>query len=187
MLVEEGYFPVVIGQRQHTEVRGLIGDFPAACVIMESADIHQLPAPPKIGIISQTTQPIERVLSLVNEIKSARPASEVRFLDTVCHPTKQRQAALEDLCRRHEVIVIIGGRNSNNTRQLVEKTTALGRRAIHVQSADELLPEWFALTKSVGITAGTSTLDETVREVVDRIRQMQDESHPPRCGLAEQG
>jgi 4-hydroxy-3-methylbut-2-en-1-yl diphosphate reductase len=172
LLVEEGYFPVVIGQRQHTEVRGLTGDFPEACVILDQAEITSLPSHPKIGIISQTTQPIERVLALVAAVKSAHPQSEVRFVDTVCHPTKQRQTALEDLCSRHEIIVIIGGKNSNNTRQLVEKTRTLGREAVHIESAADLRAEWFTRASSIGVTAGTSTLDETVQEVVERLRQM---------------
>lgn len=171
-LVNDGYQPVVIGQRQHVEVRGLIGDFPQAVVVLEEADIEQIPAHPSLGIVSQTTQPIERALRLVDAIKRCHRSSEVRFIDTICHPTKQRQTALDDLIRDCDHIVVIGGRNSNNTRQLAQKATACGRATLQIEQANELEPEWFAEAHNVGVTAGTSTLDETVDAVMQRLRQI---------------
>jgi 4-hydroxy-3-methylbut-2-enyl diphosphate reductase len=90
-LVRDGFFPVVIGQPGHVEVRGLTEDFAGAVVISDSADIAQIPPTPRIGIISQTTQPIERVKQLVAAIRDQRPEAEVRFADTVCKPTKDRK------------------------------------------------------------------------------------------------
>ena len=171
-LVEEGYHPIVIGQRQHVEVRGLTGDFPEASIVLEEADARQIPPAARLGIISQTTQPLDRVLELVAAIKRQHPRSEVRFVDTVCHPTKQRQTALEELCQRCEVVIIIGGRNSNNTRQLTEKAARLGARAHQIETPDDLREEWFTGIREVGITAGTSTPDETVTAVMDRLRTM---------------
>lgn len=172
LLVEEGYHPVIVGQRDHAEVRGLTGDHPAASVLPDSAAVDAVPLARKLGVIAQTTQPLERVLELVAALKRRQPQAEVRFIDTVCRPTKQRQAALEELCRRCELIVVVGGRNSNNTRQLAGKAAALGVRVHQVESADELQPAWFAGVREVGITAGTSTLDETVQAVVERLRRL---------------
>jgi 4-hydroxy-3-methylbut-2-enyl diphosphate reductase len=172
ILVQEGYHPIVIGQRQHVEVRGLIGDFPEASVVLDEVDVLQIPASTRLGVISQTTQPLDRVLELVAAIKRQHPRAEVRFVDTVCHPTKQRQTALEELCQRCPVVIVIGGRNSNNTRQLTEKATRLGARAHQIETPDDLREEWFAGITEVGITAGTSTLDETVTAVMDRLRKM---------------
>jgi 4-hydroxy-3-methylbut-2-enyl diphosphate reductase len=172
MLVEEGYHPVVIGQRQHVEVRGLIGDYPQATVLLSAGEIGLIPDHARLGIISQTTQPLDAVLQLIEAIKRHHVASEVRFVDTVCHPTKQRQSALEELCRSCEVVIIIGGRNSNNTRQLRDKARELGVRAHQVETAEELEPAWFADVRDVGITAGTSTMDETIRAVMDRLQSM---------------
>lgn len=176
LLVQEGYFPVVIGQAEHVEVRGLTGDHPRAVVILKATDVSAIPQAPRIGVISQTTQPLERALALVEAVKRARPGSEVRFVDTVCHPTKQRQSALEQLCARNELIVVIGGRNSNNTRQLVETALRLGRRAIHIECPDDLRASDFRGVSSVGVTAGTSTLDETVQAVVERLRVIASEA-----------
>jgi 4-hydroxy-3-methylbut-2-enyl diphosphate reductase len=172
MLVEEGYHPVVIGQRQHVEVRGLIGDYPQASVLLSAGEIGLIPDHARLGIISQTTQPLDAVLQLIEVIKRHHAASEVRFVDTVCHPTKQRQSALEELCRSCEVVIIIGGRNSNNTRQLTDKARELGVRTHQVETAEELEPAWFADVRDVGVTAGTSTMDETIRAVMDRLQCM---------------
>lgn len=171
-LVEEGYHPVVIGQRLHVEVRGLVGDFPMASVLQNEAEAALIAPHAKLGVISQTTQPLERVLQLVQALKETHPHSEVRFIDTVCHPTKQRQTALEDLCRRCEIVIIIGGKNSNNTRQLTEKASRLGVRAHQIEAPDDLQEEWFTGFTEVGVTAGTSTLDETVAAVMERLRQL---------------
>lgn len=171
-LVQVGYFPVVIGKRGHVEVKGLIGDFPNAIVIETTGDIPELPPDEgRFGVISQTTQPIEHVRQLVAAIRRARVDAEVKFCDTVCQPTKNRQLALERLLAHCDVIVVVGGRNSNNTLQLVEKSRAAGRRVIHIERPDELRREWLVDARNVGITAGTSTLQETVAAVQARLRE----------------
>ncbi|HCN76413.1 MAG TPA: 4-hydroxy-3-methylbut-2-enyl diphosphate reductase [Verrucomicrobiales bacterium] len=172
MLVREGCHPVVIGQANHVEVRGLTGDFPGAFVIETGADAAALPFRERYGIVSQTTQPLERVLALVEVVKRRHPGAQARFMDTVCRPTKLRQEALEDLCVRCEVVIVIGGRASNNTRQLLEKALRLGVRAHLVETAADLLPEWLRGAENIGVTAGTSTLDETVRAVMDRLQTL---------------
>ena len=169
MLVGLGYFPVIIGQPGHVEVEGLAGDFPGAVVVQSAADLERLPYGERLGVISQTTQPIEKVRLLVEAIRQARPGSEVRFADTVCQPTKNRQAALRKLINECDTMVVVGGRNSNNTLQLVAAATVAGLRVFHVERADELVAEWFDDAEVVGITAGTSTLKETVAAVRDRL------------------
>ncbi len=177
-LVESGYFPVVIGQESHVEVRGLTGDFPQAVVVLEDADIERVPFHPRLGVISQTTQPTLRALQLVDLLKRRHPAAEVRFVDTICHPTKLRQKSLEELCAHCDTMVVIGGRNSNNTRQLAAAAARLGCTAIQVECADDLQPVWFRHSENVGVTAGTSTLDETVRAVLDRLQVIEAEATP---------
>jgi 4-hydroxy-3-methylbut-2-en-1-yl diphosphate reductase len=171
-LVAAGYFPVVIGKVGHVEVRGLTEDFPEACVVDLPCDILKLPLRDRYGVISQTTQPIDRVRALVAEIERLHPASEVRFVDTVCKPTKDRQSALRKLIDVAEVVVVVGGRGSNNTRQLVESCHAAGRRAFHVERPKELRAEWFDGINVVGLTAGTSTLRETIDAVFRRLEQI---------------
>ncbi|MEA3187297.1 MAG: 4-hydroxy-3-methylbut-2-en-yl diphosphate reductase [Chthoniobacter sp.] len=171
-LVSLGYFPVVIGKLGHVEVVGLTGDFPEAHVIGALADVARLPKRERYGVISQTTQPLDKVLALVQEIRSSNPESEVRFCDTVCRPTKDRQNALKKLLAEVDVLVVVGGRNSNNTRQLVETATAAGVPAHHIERAEELEAKWFQGGEVVGLTAGTSTLHETVAAVRERLLQI---------------
>ena len=171
-LVAAGYFPVVIGKVGHVEVRGLTEDFPEACVVDLASDVLKLPRRDRYGVISQTTQPIDRVRALVAEIERLNPESKVRFVDTVCKPTKDRQSALRKLINATDAIVVVGGRESNNTRQLVETCRAAGKRAFHIERPGELQVEWFDNIDIVGVTAGTSTLRETVEAAHERLKQI---------------
>ena len=132
----------------------------------------RLQAHPRFGIAAQTTQSIERVQHLVALVQRRFPLSEVRFVDTVCQPTKQRQQAADDLAGQCDVIVVVGGANSNNTRELVNTCARYGSRVHHVQSDADLRADWFMNAKSVGITAGTSTPDHVVDRVERRIREL---------------
>jgi 4-hydroxy-3-methylbut-2-enyl diphosphate reductase len=164
-VVRDGRHPVVIGQANHVEVRGLVGDLDEYTVVLSEADIEQLAGRPRLGIVAQTTQPIEVVLDLVAAIRRRFPDADVRFLDTVCQPTKDRQAALRRLVEETDVVVIVGGPDSNNSRKLTELARSLGRSAYQVAGVADLRPEWFAEARLVGLTAGTSTPDRTIAEV----------------------
>src|SRR4029077_19318920 len=107
-------------------------------------------------VVAQTTQSIERVHDLVALIRRQFPRSDVRFIDTVCQPTKQRQNAAVDLATRCDVIIVVGGANSNNTRELVTTCGRFCQRVHHIQTELDLYPEWFRDEDVVGITAGTS-------------------------------
>ena len=169
LLVSLGYFPVAIGKRGHVEVAGLTGDFPDVGVVECEDDIASLPERERYGVISQTTQPLEKVQALVAALRRARPASEVRFTDTVCQPTKNRQNALRKLIAACDTLVVVGGRNSNNTVQLAAAARAAGLAVFHIERPDELDPAWFRDAENVGLTAGTSTLKETVAAVHARL------------------
>jgi len=169
-LVRDGYHPVIVGQRGHVEVRGLTEDLDDFDVILEDDDVLALREHPRIGVAAQTTQPIAKVRRLVALIRQRFPQSAVRFVDTVCQPTKQRQEAAADLARQCDVVIVVGGANSNNTRELVQTCSRHCRRVHHVQSDAEVRPEWFAGVQVVGITAGTSTPDAVIDRVDQRVR-----------------
>jgi 4-hydroxy-3-methylbut-2-enyl diphosphate reductase len=177
-LVAEGYFPVVIGNPHHVEVRGLVGDLERFEVIQSDAEIERLAGHPRIGIISQTTEPVERVLGLAEQIRQRFPESEVRLIDTICAPTKERQLAARRLAVSCDVIVVVGGRNSNNTRRLAQTCGEHGAACYQVESAAELQPGWFLGAHRVGITAGTSTPDETILAVRDRLQEIAEQQLP---------
>jgi 4-hydroxy-3-methylbut-2-enyl diphosphate reductase len=168
-LVREGYHPVIIGQRNHVEVRGLTEDLADFDVVLSEADIFEMAERPRFGVAAQTTQPVERVRRLVDVLRRRFPQAEVRFIDTVCHPTRQRQNAAVELARQADVVVVIGGAHSNNTHELVRTCGGYCSRVHHVQTAADLRPEWFAEARTVGLTAGTSTPDAVVEEVEQRL------------------
>lgn len=176
-LAAAGYHPVVIGKKGHVEVRGLTGDHPEAVVIEAPADLKDLPNAAKIGIVAQTTQPEARVAALVDAVRKLRPESQVVYHDTVCRPTKDRQRALEELCREATAIIVVGGANSNNTRELVESARSLGCQAWRVETPAEIDPVWLQGHEVVGVTAGTSTLPIAVESVVLRLRALARENH----------
>jgi 4-hydroxy-3-methylbut-2-enyl diphosphate reductase len=166
---------VIIGQRAHVEVRGVTDDLDHFDVVQDEADVLALTEHPRIGIAAQTTQPIEKVRHLVARIRERFPRSDVRFIDTVCQPTKQRQNAAVDLARRSDVVLVIGGANSNNTRELVTTCRRFCPRVHHVQTESDLRPEWFRDADVVGVTAGTSTPDDVIEAIVCRIRELDPE------------
>jgi 4-hydroxy-3-methylbut-2-enyl diphosphate reductase len=170
-LVRDGYHPVIIGQRAHVEVRGLTEDLDDFDVVLDEADVLELDEHPRIGIAAQTTQPIERVQHLVTLIRRQFPQSDIRFIDTVCKPTKQRQTAAVELARRCDVVIVIGGAHSNNTRELVNTCRRYCSQVHHVQTESDLQPEWFPAAGTVGITAGTSTPDHVIDRIDQRIRE----------------
>jgi 4-hydroxy-3-methylbut-2-en-1-yl diphosphate reductase len=164
-LVREGYHPVLIGKRDHVEVRGMTEDLQEFDVILNERDAFELREHARFGIAAQTTQPIEKVRYLVGLIRWRFPKSEVRFVDTVCRPTKQRQHAAVELAQQSDLVVVIGGAHSNNTHELVMTCARYCGKVHHVQTAADLRPEWFAGAGTVGITAGTSTPDAEVAAV----------------------
>jgi len=173
-LVRDGYHPVIIGQRAHVEVRGMTDDLEDFDVVLDEDDVSRLEEHARIGIAAQTTQSIEKVRHLVAVIRRRFPQSDIRFIDTVCKPTKQRQTAAVDLARRCDVVIVIGGANSNNTRELVRTCSQHCSRVHHVQTESDLRPEWFRTAGTVGITAGTSTPDDVIDRVDQRIRECGD-------------
>jgi 4-hydroxy-3-methylbut-2-enyl diphosphate reductase len=150
----------------------LTEDLAAFDVVLTEADVAELQERPRLGIVAQTTQPVERVWHLAALIRERFPRSEVRVVDTVCIPTKLRQQAAEDLARRCDAIVVIGGAASNNTLELAGACRRHCARVFHVQQPGDLRAEWFAGAGVVGITAGTSTPEALIDGVEARLKTL---------------
>jgi len=169
-LARDGYHIVIVGQRDHVEVRGLTGDLDRFDVVLEDEDLLGLEEHPRIGVAAQTTQSIEKVRHLVDLIRQRFPNSDVRFVDTVCKPTKDRQSAAVEMARQSDVVIVVGGRSSNNTRELVKTCARYCARVHHVETDADVRHEWLEAAEIVGLTAGTSTPDEVIDRVEARIR-----------------
>jgi 4-hydroxy-3-methylbut-2-enyl diphosphate reductase len=138
-------------------------------------------------VAAQTTQPIEKVRELVRLIRKRFPQAEVRFIDTVCRPTKQRQHAAIEMAQQADVVVVIGGAHSNNTHELVRSCGRYCLQVHHVQTAHDLREAWFEGAQTVGVTAGTSTPDASIDEVEQWLNQLASRRHlePPAQAIAE--
>jgi 4-hydroxy-3-methylbut-2-enyl diphosphate reductase len=182
--VRDGYHVVVVGQRDHVEVRGLTGDLDCFDVVLADEDVLALEEHPRLGVAAQTTQPLEKVRHVVDMIRRRFPQSDVRFTDTVCKPTKERQLAAVEMARQADVVIVIGGRSSNNTRELVTTCRRYCARVHHVQTDADLRSEWFDAANVVGLTAGTSTPDDVIDRVEARIRQLEAQTPSVAIGAA---
>ena len=172
-LEREGWFPVIIGEDNHVEVRGVVGNLKQAVVIHDEDDLSRLAGKTRIGIVTQTTNRLERVQALVAAIKALPGVVEVRFIDTICQPVKERQQAIHTLLAEDiDLGIVIGGLNSANTRKLAELIRDRGIEVHHIERVEDLRSEWFTGKGHVGITAGTSTPQDVIQEVYGRVREL---------------
>lgn len=175
-MVKKGLFPVVIGHPEHVEVKGIIGDLDEYYVLYTDKDLPGLEALGKkhLGIVSQTTNQPEVVEQLAARIKNLPGVESVEFVNTVCKPTRDRQMAVHELASEVDMMIVIGGFNSSNTKKMVKICEDKGITCHHIETASELNPSWFAEKIRVGITAGTSTPDEVIEEVHQAIQKIRE-------------
>lgn len=184
-LYKQGHQVVVFGDHKHQEVRGIVGWTDDTAVV--SMDVQELVprliaqtrsgkrVPKRIAVVSQTTQPAERFKRFVSELFSRLPDDfrEVQVHNTICDPTLDRQSAVVDLADEVDIMIVVGGHDSANTRHLAELSEEEGLETYHIEWAHELRQEWFAGHRMVGVTAGASTPDEVIDEVVGLIEAIE--------------
>jgi 4-hydroxy-3-methylbut-2-enyl diphosphate reductase len=173
-MVQKGLFPVVIGQRNHVEVKGIVGDLDEYYIVHTEADLEGLEhlGKKKLGIVSQTTNQCETVEKLVEKIKQLPNVESVEFVNTVCKPTRDRQKAAHELANEVDLMIVVGGYNSSNTKKLLKVCEEKNVQGYHIESANELNSAWFKDKNKVGITAGTSTPEDVIQEVYARIQDI---------------
>ncbi len=170
-MVQKDYFPVVIGQQDHVEVKGIVGDLEDFLVINNVSDLEKIEQAGKrrLGIVSQTTLQVEKAEHLVSKIRNLECVDEVYFVNTICQPTRDRQIAVRDLADQVDIMIVIGGYNSSNTKKLVQVCEEKNIQAYHIESFSQLEGDWFHNKNHVGITAGTSTPEYVINEVHEAI------------------
>jgi 4-hydroxy-3-methylbut-2-enyl diphosphate reductase len=167
----DGYSVVIVGEAEHPEVEGILAHADGEAIVVESADDlpERLPSR-RVGVVVQTTQTLSRLEEVVAALLPR--ISELRVANTICSATSKRQQSAEELAGSVGVMVVVGGRNSGNTKRLVEICRAVNPRVHHVETAEELQREWFDGAESVGVTAGASTPDEQISGVIAAIEAM---------------
>ncbi|OFW57147.1 MAG: 4-hydroxy-3-methylbut-2-enyl diphosphate reductase [Actinobacteria bacterium RBG_16_64_13] len=170
-LKEHGYLVVILGEREHPEVLGLRSYAGGDSLVVESPEDLPPKLPSKrIGVVVQTTQSQERLSELVSHL--APLARELLVHNTICNATEQRQSAARAMASEVDVVIVVGGRNSGNTRRLAELCLVQQPRTYHVESPAEIDPEWVRGARVVGITAGASTPPEQIEAVAAAVRGM---------------
>ncbi len=176
-MAEAGFTVVVFGDPNHREVKGVLGWAKPNAVAVRDGDPIPHDLPSRLALISQTTQSRERFAEFVSEIMRTRvdQISELRVVNTLCDVTSSQQAAARELAQEVDLMLVVGGHNSANTRHLVEVCEEEGTEAHHVESADELKAEWLDGRERVGVTAGASTPDSAVEAVVRSAQRIAEE------------
>lgn len=167
-LEREGYAIVIVGEEDHPEVLSVTGNLhQPVTVVPGTGDSKVLTVDGKIGVVCQTTQPLEHLRAVVDALLPR--SRELRVFNTICEATFERQESALELASHVDVMLVVGGKNSANTRRLRELCRDAGRDAYHIETADELEPQWFDGKNEVGIVGGASTphwiIDEVVKDV----------------------
>jgi 4-hydroxy-3-methylbut-2-enyl diphosphate reductase len=163
-----GYFVIILGERDHPEVLALHSYAGENSLVVESpGDLPQELPSQRVGVVVQTTQSQEHLVDLVSRL--APRTRELLVYNTICNATEQRQAAAMTMAEQVDAVVVVGGRNSGNTRRLAELCSARQPRTYHVEAADELDPAWFRGLRVVGVTAGASTPPDQIKAVAERL------------------
>jgi 4-hydroxy-3-methylbut-2-enyl diphosphate reductase len=166
-LRNDGYKIVVVGDANHPEVKGTLSHVPGAWCIETVDEVAKLPRASKIGVVVQSTWSGHGFTDIVKALSAKY--HEVRAVNTICTDTHNRQAEATELAREVEVMVVVGGKTSANTKHLAELSAMNGARAYHIEGPDELRAEWFDGVSVAGLMSGASTPGWLVDEVADRM------------------
>lgn len=168
----EGKKVVIIGDKEHDEVIAISERLNHPIIISHPSEVvGKIPDRKlKLGIVIQSTQDIENVQQIVSEIIPR--ARELTLYNTICHPSRSHQREIRQMPKNNDLMIIIGSFTSANTKRLTSISRSINPRTYQIESAKDLDPKWFKGIKSVGITAGASTPDEVINQVLSRVKEI---------------
>lgn len=166
---KKGYSIIIIGDKNHDEVKGIAGQLKQKPIIINKTAMGKIKKIKKAAIVVQSTQDIEKVIRLVERLK--KHIKNMVFHNTICKPTKMKQQEAKNLALKNDVMIIIGSKTSANTQRLFEISKSKNKKSHWVRSEKDIKKEWFKNAKSVGIAAGASTPDETTKKVILQIKK----------------
>ena len=175
-LAESGYKVIIFGERDHPEVKGLLGWAGAnAVATLDSDQVAHMDLNRRAGILSQTTQNKNKFLDFINQVNTTvlHNVRELRIVNTICDETEKRQDAALELARKSDIVLVVGGRNSANTKRLAEICSTLVETHL-IETDVEIEENWLHDKKHIGVAAGTSTPDKSIDAVVDKVRALSD-------------
>lgn len=169
LLREEDYHVIILGEKNHPEVRGLMSYANDDVIVVDG----KTPLPKlksRVGIVVQTTQPLEALKKVLSD--ALEHAKEIKVYNTICNSTALRLNETEKMARKADIMLVVGGKNSANTTQLARLCRSLSVPTYHIETSSEIKEEWVKGTKKLGITAGASTPEWIIKEVEGRIRDI---------------
>ena len=179
-LVDEGYQVVMIGNRNHPEAKSVVGHAGGDILVTEDFEeikklLNRFPKK-RLGILSQTTQTFARFSEMV--VRCLQICEEVKVFNTICYATENNQAEVQQMVQQVEAMVVVGGKNSENTGHLAELCRQSGVPTYHIETSEEIADAWFDGVQKVGVAAGASTPDWIIDAVVGRLKRISDTAGP---------
>ncbi len=171
----EGRKLIIIGDHGHDEVVGIQAQVPKAIVVSSIEEAEKLPRMKKAGVVSQSTQMIQNVQEIIAIL--SMKIFDLRFVNTVCFPTRRNQAQIKEIAPISDVMIIVGSFTSANTKRLHEVSLGLNPRSYMVEDAAHIKDDWFLDATSVGVSAGASSPDDLIEEVVEHLKNLHVKTH----------
>ncbi len=171
LLKKEKYYILIVGEHEHPEVEALVGYAGKNSLVVKSADqVKDINLKKKVGVVSQTTQPMKILKDVIDNLDWYN-FKEIRVFDTICDATTKRQESALKIAKKADIMLVIGGHSSSNTKKLAQLCHDAGVKTYHIESKNDLNKDWFINKKVVGITAGASTPSWVVDEVIKELRK----------------
>lgn len=170
-LENNGFQMIVIGDKSHDEVKGITGQLKTKAIVidkLENIPFKKIKSIRQAGIVVQSTQNLDRVQKILNILRDNIP--EIEFHNTICKPTRIKQNEIKIMPLENEVMIIIGSKTSANTKRIYEISKSLNQKSYWINSSNKIKKSWIDKAKSVGITAGASTPESTIQEVIQKIK-----------------
>ncbi|MFO8053173.1 MAG: 4-hydroxy-3-methylbut-2-enyl diphosphate reductase [Candidatus Omnitrophota bacterium] len=169
---KKGYKIIVIGDKKHDEVQGIVGQLnKQAIVITPNSTINKkrINNIKKAAVVTQSTQNIEKVTKVVDKLKNHIP--KLKFINTICKPTQQKQDEIKKMPYKNDIMLIVGSRTSANTKRLYQISKVINKDTYWIRNVKDIKPGWFKNVKSVGITAGASTPESSIKSVINKLKE----------------
>ncbi len=173
---KQGYEIIMIGHDGHPEVEGTLGRIPGKVhLISEVPDVAQLTVkdPTKLAYVTQTTLSVDDTKEVIDALKARFPGIIGPSTKDICYATQNRQAAVRELAKHVDVVLVIGARNSSNSNRLQERAQEEGVSAYLIEDASQLNPDWVRGKRAVGITAGASAPEDLVQDLISHLREIE--------------
>ncbi len=170
---KKGHSIIIIGDKKHDEVRGIIGQLKGRALLID--DIKRIPwrqidRLEKVAVVTQSTQNQDKVEKIIAQLRTKIPC--LKFYNTICGPTRIKQTEIKSMPLKNDVVIVIGSKASANTRRLYEIAKKLNPRSYWIHSKDDIRREWFRGAKSVGVTSGASTPRESTQAIIAAIKKL---------------